>query len=289
MKSSRKLAGELPVSVKRETLGEVAAEVFKRLTRIGVFAVIIAAIPIALLAIQNKKIQDQNYLIEAQRRSSLVLLMSNVLTDLSREMERQTDGIGKDSLAALDTIGYRLTDPLIGRIASLSQGLLPYRFMVDGKLTEKEYSVERGQLLLAIVNSNLDGQTYRRIFGTSTFEGAYLVGARLNGADLNGADLSKADLFGADLSRADLFGADLSRAHLNGADLSGADLSRANLTETDLRESYLSRVGLSEVYLSRVDLSGVRCLFECKGLDPIWQKELEKEKPCLFEFSGCPE
>ena len=75
--------------VKKETLAEVATYAFMRLTRIGLVGLAIALIPIALLWIQNNKITEQNYLIESQRRSSLVLLMNNVLTDLSKEIEKQ--------------------------------------------------------------------------------------------------------------------------------------------------------------------------------------------------------
>jgi len=72
--------------VKKETLSELSAHVVWRLTRIGLFAALVAIIPITLLWIQNNKITDQNFLIESQRRSSLVLLMNNILTDLSKEI-----------------------------------------------------------------------------------------------------------------------------------------------------------------------------------------------------------
>ena len=129
LKSSKKLARELPVNVKKETLAEVGAFIFLRLTRIGIIGLTLAVIPIWLLINQNKllqkqneKIDNQNLLIESQRRSSLVLLMNNVLTDLSREIDLQrTSKINKDSLEELDSIGYVLSHPLIGRIASLSQ------------------------------------------------------------------------------------------------------------------------------------------------------------------------
>ena len=260
LNASKKLANELPNKVKKETLAEVGTYAFMRLTRLGIIGIMIAIIPIALLWIQNNKINDQNYLIESQRRSSLVLLMNNILTDLSKEIEVQRTGISKDSLAKLDSIGYQLSQPLIGRIASLSQGLLPYRFLVEGKLTEKEYSIERGQLLLALINSNLDSLTYCRICETSTFQSSYLRNAKLFEADLFRTDLGEADLGEAALGEAalggaNLGGANLRRANLRRASLSGANLSGANLVEADLGEAALGGANLSRAYLSGANLS----------------------------------
>ncbi len=322
--ASKKLADELPNKVKKETLAEVATYAFMRLTRIGLIGLTLAIIPIALLWIQNnkiseqnEKIDDQNFLIESQRRSSLVLLMNNILTDLSKEIEKQREGLDSVALAKQDTIGYALSKPLIGRISSLSQGLLPYRFLVDGELTEKEYSIERGQLLLALVKSGLDSVSLNYIFFSTIFGAAYLRDASLIGADLRGAELYAAALQRADLGEADLGGADLGEADLSGADLSGAvlfeydlsngafyeadlggaglyeaDLSGADLSGADLRRAVLSGAYLSGAYLSgavlrRADLSKTQGLFEIEGLDQKLKQQLEKEKPCLFTKEGC--
>ncbi len=278
LKASKKLANELPRNVKKETLAEVATYTFIRLTRLGIFAVIIASIPIALLWIQNNKINDQNYLIESQRRSSLVLLMNNVLTDLSAEIEEQRHGaIGDSIISNFNSTRYSLSDPLVGRITSLSQGLLPYRFLVNGKLTDKEYSVERGQLLLALVNSNLDSTTYQNIYNSATFANSYLVDANLFATNLSGANLS-----GTNLSGAEFYGANLSRTNLSRTNLSGA-----NLLEVSLSEANFSETNLSEANLFIGFLREVRSLYKCKNLDAELKKRLKKEKPCLFTSEGC--
>lgn len=317
MGASKKLADELPNKVKKETLAEVATYAFMRLTRIGLIGLTIALIPIALLWIQNNKITEQNHLIESQRRSSLVLLMNNVLTDLSAEIEEQREDLDSTALITKDSIGYSLSAPLIGRIASLSQGLLPYRFLVEGKLTEKEYSIERGQLLLALVNSNLDTTSLSLIWKTSNFSGSYLRNAPLYGAflrmaELSGAEFSGAVLFEANLRGARLRGADFIETDLNLADLSYTNLQEANLFRTELYEanlyssrldgadlsnSYLFDANLTKADFSEADIRGIyddgvdyskaRNLFRITGLDPILKQQLEKDKPCLFTKRGC--
>ena len=114
-----------------------------------------------LLDTQNYRINLQNNLIEAERRGSLVILMSNIMDQMNEEINEQKKGLSKDSLAVLDSLGYRLSDPLIGRIAALSQGFLPYRYLEGDTLIETPTSPERGQLLLSLVKSNLDSVSYR--------------------------------------------------------------------------------------------------------------------------------
>ena len=84
--------------VRTDTLAEVAVNVFKRLTLVGVVGVLLAVIPILLLVnqnyllgLQNKKIDNQNNLIEADRRGALILLMSNIMDQMDREIRRQEE------------------------------------------------------------------------------------------------------------------------------------------------------------------------------------------------------
>jgi len=257
--------------VKKDTLANVSKHVLWRLTRIGTFAVIAAMIPTVLIVVQvvllnnqNRLLDNQTSLLEADRRSSLVLLMDNILTDVSKEIDQQKQDINKDSIEILDSIGYSLSSPLIGKIAALSQGLLPYKFLVDGKLTKKEYSIERGQLLLALVNSNLDRLTLMSIYNSAIFQNSYLRNGSLTGAYLSGADLR-----GAELRRTDLSRAQLHKAYLSGAYLSEADLGLVkNLTFAQLIKT--------------------RLLHKCENLDPELKERIQAAKPCLFTSEGCP-
>lgn len=211
-----------------------------------------------LLQAQNRKIDIQTSLMESERRGSQVVLMGNVLEDMSAEIQRQ-----KDEGARNDSTGYELSSSLIGRIAATSQGFMPYKFLQGDTLTAKEYSLERGQLLLALVNSRLDSLSMERINRSCTFLSAYLNGFNLREARLYGADLYQADLRGADLQRAnlrevDLGGADLRLSqlvgiNLRGANLRGANLGGANLREADLRGGDLYRANLRGAMLSNTD------------------------------------
>ena len=209
-----------------------------------------------LMGVQNERLDLQNNLIEAQRRGSLVILMSNVLDQMNQEINNQKQQRGLEGKP--DTLPYRLSQPLVGRIAGLSQGFLPYRIFQGDTLTDREYSLERGQLLLTLVNSRLDLATMRSIYSSTIFEQSYLPNAKLGYADLIGANLSEADLRYADLFRADLIGANLSGAIL--FDAKGLTLDQ---------------------------LLNVQILYGVEGLNKDLQQELENIKPCLFKPEGC--
>ena len=196
-----------------------------------------------LLQKQNEKIDNQILLDEASRRSSLNFLLGNVLDQVNTEL--------KDTVNNKER---RLSAELIGRITSLSQSFQPYYFMEDGEMTKKAFSPERGNLLLALVNSGIDTLALASILEKTNLNSAfldgavfdavhlqnailidaYLIDAYLGGSNLNSAYLIGADLSGADFSDADLSGANLRGANLRGAKFFGADLSDADLSGADL-------------------------------------------------------
>ncbi len=150
-------------TISDDTLGNVLAHGAWRLTRIGCFAILVAIIPVAifivqttLLYYQNQKIDAQNIrldqqtnLQEAERRSSLVFLFSNVMDAVDRELRDKTNPSRK------------LSKPLRGRIIALSRRLEPYKYLTEGDtLSAKPLSPERGQLLINLVESDLDSVTY---------------------------------------------------------------------------------------------------------------------------------
>lgn len=272
---------------------------------------------------QNYRLNLQNNLIEAERRGSLVILMSDVMNQMNAEINRQ-----KEKKTFNDSLGYSLSDPLIGRIGALSEGFLPYRFLEGDTLTKKEFSPERGQLLQALINSKLDSVTLNKIYRISNFNNAYLVrvnlsGANLSKAKLSNAGLSWANLSNADLSWANLGNADLSWAYLHSAnllnayltdadlsnvDLSWANLSGANLAAVNFSKADLYQANLSMAHVHQANLSTVRVyktnffevknltvsqlirkksLYNIQNLDPKIKSKIEKEKPCLFTREGC--
>jgi len=109
---------------------------------------------------QNKRLDQQTNLQEAERRSSLVFLFSNIMDAIDSEL--------KDSLNKKDT----LSKQLIGRIIALSTRLSPYRYLTEGDtLISHPLSPERGQLLVNLVESDLDSNTYKKIWFLKGFGG----------------------------------------------------------------------------------------------------------------------
>ncbi len=240
-----------------------------------------------LMRHQTKRLDQQTYLQEAERRGSLIFLMGNILDALNQELRYD-----------LGTPGVRdLSPQLIGRIIALSNSLRPYRYLDGDSLIAHELSPERGHLLLSIISSEIDRGSLRRIYRSADFssadlrnavlsgeyfEGINLANANLNGATLDDANLSSANLSGAemneaimpratlrdarfrqtqmrnvnlafaDLSRANFAGADLSRATLNGANLNGAHFNKTQLQKSNWTGATLSRTTLEFALLDSV-------------------------------------
>ncbi|MBC7776342.1 MAG: pentapeptide repeat-containing protein [Phycisphaerae bacterium] len=188
-----------------------------------------------LLQSQNYRLDQQTYLQEADRRSSLIFLMGNLLDAMDRELKSDVGQPGVRDLSP----------QIIGRVVALSKSLRPYRYLESDSLVARELSPERGQLLVSIVNSQIDNSSLRRIFQFSDFSFADLKGVVLSGEFLSGINLRRADLANATLDETDL-----SRADLSGADLSQAVLARANLREARFRQSIMINA-----YLESADLT----------------------------------
>jgi len=206
-----------------------------------------------LLSNQNALIQRQMSLEEASRRSALVVLMSNIMDKVDREIENQQKSLTEKQK---ESRKYKLSQSLIGQIAALSHSFKPYRYLNGDTLIANPLSPERGQLLITLALLPLDTVTFDNIYMPTTFETAalgstYLRGAYLSNANLSEADLSEADIFNANLRNANLFKANLSGAHLSEADLNSADLNSANLSG-----AHLSGAELNFADLRNVDLRG---------------------------------
>jgi uncharacterized protein YjbI with pentapeptide repeats len=267
--SIARLYSELPRNVSRDTMAEVTSHLIWRITRLGVFAIMVAAVPLMvlllqtyILSIQNEKLDYQNRLIanqnhrldqqiqleEGNRRSSFIFMMSNIMDKIDEELK--TNGPGNRGLS----------DELIGRIVSLSQALMPYRYLENDQLTEFPLSPERGQLLFALINSLLDRETYDKIFERANFSfadlkeanftGAYLRRANLSHAYLPDANFKDADLEFVNLSRARLPNAYFENTYMHGVQLERADLRKSSLINVDLQGSNLYKADLSHAFIN---------------------------------------
>lgn len=237
---------ELP-RVTKPAFAQLSASIVKRFTRIGFFAILFAVIPAFFLLIQtvilfqqntklekqNDKIEQQVYLEEANRRNNLVFLMDNVLDIVHDELERSP----------------RLSTPTIARIQSLMYGFRPYKFLENDKLT-KPLSPEKGQFLLALINSGISDNSMQQIFKTS-FNNVYLKEANMFGVNLENVDMPASDLQGADL-----YNANLKNANLHEVNLEYGQLRKANLSNTDLRKAQLSHTNFTDAILNGAFLEG---------------------------------
>lgn len=237
---------ELP-QVTKPAFAQLSASIVKRFTRIGFFAIIFAVIPAFFLLVQtvilfqqntklerqNQKIEQQVYLEEANRRNNLVFLMDNVLDIVHDELENSN----------------RLTTPTVARIQSLMYGFRPYKFLENDELT-KPLSPEKGQFLLALINSGISDVSMQKIFKTS-FNNVYLKDATLFGVNLENVDMPASDLQGADF-----YNANLKNANLYEVNLSGSQLRKANLVNADLRKAQLTSANLIDAKLGGAFLEG---------------------------------
>lgn len=140
-----------------------------------------------LIKIQNNLIEkeivrldQQTYLQEAERRSGLVFLFSNIMDLLDQELKEDynSDGI------------RNISPQLSGRIISLSQRLQPYKFLDGDTLSKDALSPERGQLLINILKSDLDQETLDILLSESNFQYSLFSGITFSKVALNSIDLS---------------------------------------------------------------------------------------------------
>lgn len=227
-----------------------------------------------LLKAQNELVNRQMQLEEASRRSALVVLMSNIMDKVDREIESQQVGL---TTKQKENKKYKLSKSLIGQIAALSYSFKPYRYMDGDTLIDRPLSPERGQLLITLSLLPFDSETFELIFENALFESAdlqnatltyaYLNHINLNGADLSGADLSRSYFLSANLEGANLEGAlllfsDWTEADLSGANLTGAvlhflNLTGANLTGANLTNTYALNTNFNSAKLSNANLTEI--------------------------------
>lgn len=281
--------------ITREAVSDLLANLVYRFTRIGLFTLIFALLPFILLIQQNlllkqqnKKIQDQNFLAEASRRSTQMFIMGDVLSDINQERRYSK------------TLSLTLT----GRIASLSIAMKPYFYFENGKLIDSPMSPERGQLLLTICKSDLNpSQLSDEIFQNSDFtyaefENIILRSAHLKDINLAHSSLDFTSLEGANLRNASLEDASLYHVDLIDADLVFVNFSHANLTGSNLMNTKLKNVNFSNAILdsvkvSRMDwldyikndlkLKGAEALHKKYIIDSVYDKDLEKKLPMLLK------
>ncbi len=212
-----KTAGDpLPV----DQTADVAAAIVRRVVRVGVIGLAVAALPTILLIWHGFLIRGQNELFQSQ------LLEQTADRHLDR-IRSGAPGLRKTVLAFVEIERRR------GLTPDLSGADLHGMDFIRADFSETD--LRRADL----------GE-------------AKLSEARLRGADLTGVHLKRADLEGADLSQADLTGASLQFVNLLGADLSEArNLTPEQFTETcgDERTKLPEGIEMPDAWPCRFELN----------------------------------
>lgn len=243
-------------TVSVDTVSDVSSNVIWRITRVGLFAFLFAIVPSAILLFQTKLlmnqndyIESQNNLVEAERRSSLVFVLSDVLSDLNEELKYK------------GTSSRNISRTLEARIISLCMAMKPYKYMENGELIEDPISPERGQLLFSLLKSDLAQQSSQDILNSADFNYTNFKkinlgrGGNLKYARLNYSDFTQAEMPAVNLESSELIGAKMSRINLSDANLKRARLQKANLEKAEVLSVDFTHANLSETNLSGADLT----------------------------------
>ncbi len=243
-------------TVSVDTVSDVSSSVIWRVTRIGLFAFFFAIVPSLILIFQtkllinqNKSIKRQNSLIEADRRSSLVFVMSDVLKDLNEELKYK------------GTSSRNISRTLEARVISLCMAMKPYHYVDNGVLVEKPISPERGQLLYTILKSDLGLESSQDILNSAAFSYTDLRkanlgrGVNLKYAQLDHSNLTEVDMPAANLERSELKHAEMFKINLSDSNLKRARLNHANLEQAELLSVDLTNANLYGANLTKADLS----------------------------------
>ena len=197
---------------------------------------------------------QQAELLEATRKSGLLVMMSNLLESVHAELDQNPE--------------RSLSEATLGRIAALSEDLdpRPFHYFESDTLSDSSYSVERGQLFWQLYQLQIDSVTFEKIkqhtsFARADLGGKAIPGVNLSGADLRGANFKKAVLDSANFQEADLraasfWGANLGKANFRKARLNQADLSWAELQYADFREADCKGAAMLAAKLNHADLRG---------------------------------
>jgi len=211
---------ELLDSAKKVSL-QIAGYITYSKTRAWMFRIMISLIAAfagylgtVILINQNKLIKEQTQLQEANRRSSLVFLSSNILDKLDDELKSPTN------------LKRKLSDELIGRISAFTYSLKPYKYLENDELTTRQISPERTQLFLTLLNSNISEKSLSKLFAKSNFN--YLD---LSGLNLKGMNLSDLKLQYSILDRMTLDSCAIDKVMFNNSSFKNATIKNCTTNE----------------------------------------------------------
>lgn len=232
---------------------DFAAALLARFTRIGLTFVVLASLPLIItllqliaLTQQTKLIDQQTELAESARRSALIFEQTAILDKIDDEMSSLT-------VAEADSSKPRLSPRLEGRIIALSRSLRPYRYLDGDNLTPLALSPERGQLLTALMNSQVD---MSGILTQANFQYSDLPGIRFRDFDLGQKlmAVSQIKIIGDTIIlRADEIS--LARSNFRSSLLEDGSFKLVRLELADFRNADLSSINFEEAKLGGANFS----------------------------------
>ncbi len=240
---------------------------------------------------QNKLISDQISQSEAARISSQVFIMGSVLSDVNAELNSPKN------------FNRTLSDPLVGRIISLSFAMKPYhfvqsRFNIEGDdISRNRLSPERGQFLMSLARSGIEADFFenrilsRCIFHRADLQGIYLDSISLAGVDLRFSDLSTSNLTNLNFEDAVLAGVDFKESNLT-----NSSFQHANLFNSDMRKAVLDNTDFRNVeqmnfmIVDRIDwIEFIKDSLKLRGAEEIHRLYEVESMEYEYEFGSFKE
>jgi uncharacterized protein YjbI with pentapeptide repeats len=230
----------------------------KRMLRFNYIILVVAGVIVAaMIGSRSEKIartegrmlelQAQNDTLQSMLRDdSQAALLSVLLSTIKDELSRSDSG--------------KLSVKSIKSIEAVSNSFIPYWVGEDETGERRFLSPERGQLLLALYQFNLDSQSLKSIKNAANFEYADLRFADLRGQDLSGMNMRGADLSMAKLDSSNFDQVDLRASNLNGVSLRYASAQNTDFTRASMRFALLNQSLLDGSILNGVDLSNAQLI-----------------------------
>lgn len=242
-------ARKLELTSKLEVIVRYIASILATIRAFGfVFGAATVAVSAAILVatlMQVDRLDSQNLLSEASRRSALINELTAILNEIDEEID--TANISDEALSEANNRragqgpgfivkGFTLSDRLTWRIIALSRSLRPYRFLEGERLGDTAFSPERAQLLISLVAAGVE---LKEILRGGAFEAAYLRDAELSNVNLRDSKLSFSTLRGANLITSDLSECSCRNVDFQDSVLFNVNFKDANLTGSKFQNARL--------------------------------------------------
>jgi len=273
-------------TVSRDTISDLLAALFIRITRVGAFLLITSLLPTLLILLQvyylkgqnrlitgqNERMKQQTFLQEASRRSFTIGIVDQIVKEVTA-----IGGLSGSKLATNRT-----------RLIAISKILKPYRYLDNDQLIEKPLSPERGYLLLSLLESNInsnvlngfvDDNTKESLISAINFSYAEMKNASVTEKTLKNIHLDHSNLEGSNFMKSQFTGtrdgikkvgdkieriykkctftyADLRKTIFDYCDLTRCDFSNSDLSKASFATSDLIKINFSNTNLQDSNFSG---------------------------------